>query len=96
MLTYVVSHDPYVSLFLRERHSSILEVILDDALDLEGNILASRMLAYSYIQSLKESGCGQESKASPYAPNLVDSCLQESLIMLPTFEENETETFILS
>lgn len=94
MSTYTVVESSNVSLYLRERHSSNLDTLLDDALELEGSMLAFELLASNHPHSPKESGCEQESKAASYTPNLVDSCLHEGCLTLLRFEEDEIWGYI--
>jgi hypothetical protein len=77
LLFYDVSHDSHFSLFLREGHSSNLDVMFDNALELECNMVASDMLCTSHSQSLKKGGGAQESHTTLSISNHVNSCLQK-------------------
>jgi hypothetical protein len=80
--TYSNSQSSHVSLYLEEMNLSNLDALLDDALEMEGSILYSKLLAYSHLHYIKESGYEKEFKASSYTPYLVDLFLHEILLTL--------------
>jgi len=71
-----VAYDCQFSLFFKERHSPYLDAMFDDVLELESNMVASKMMFISHSQSLKKGEDGKGAKVVLFISNHMDSCLQ--------------------